>query len=708
MSQLTSASHLPKDGFPDWFDLLNQQLEKSQQRVLISCQGGQPFCDRLLDRLLSRLQDYTVLSNRALLTSAIPFSKSEVLLGLEFRVVIVDLFDGLNPDVIAIAGGLVKSGGMLVLLSPKSTNWSIDSDRYACWQNDIVSPEATFIEYFFDRIAADSRACVRICEGQDLPEIPDLDCSQATAIIDGKTSEQAEILHQVDTWLRRPQSRFTLITANRGRGKSVCLGLIADELLRSQHYSVCVTAYSRAAAERLLAQLDDAVFASPDALIENPVEADVLFIDEAAMLPYPILFQLCARYKQVVMATTTGGYEGTGQGFLLRFIARLPESQLLQLEIRDPVRWSAQDNLEKWIDTCLLLDSDSSDNSGESSEVCYRILRRNESQADIGLLLEIYRLMVSAHYRTRPSDLRALMENPDLQMVLAECEGELQGVALLNVEGGIDEALCHQIYLGERRPRGHLLAQMLTAQAGSMSFAQLRGLRIQRIAVVESKRRQGIGRQLVEMSHRFAAEHDYDYVGASFAFESESAGFWKTCEFKLAHISYAQGKSSGNHSVAVINPLSPLCAELLSDMHRRIESSLALWFCQYLRFVDCDSVIALLRYFDFAPGLNQFEIDEIRAFGTGHRGFELSFVSLQKFVMQAVALLPEDYPFHPWLIEKIVQNRDWKQLSKDREIVGRRAMQSKLRELVEQILQADIGLLIKPDTIGAGRAGKIK
>ena len=710
MSQLTSSSHLKEDNILDWFDLLSQQLASSQQRVLISCQGTQQYCDRVFDRLLSRFYDYTVLSNRALVTTATPFSKSEVLLGLEFGVVIVDLFDGLNPDVIAIAGGLVKSGGMLILLSQKPTNWSITDDQYACWQNEVVSPEATFIKYFFDRVAADSRACLRICEDQDLPEIPSLACTQATAIIDGKTREQAEILHQVNTWLRHPQSKFTLITANRGRGKSVCLGFIGDELVRRQQSSVCVTAYSRAAAEKLLVQLDDAIFASPDALIKNPVEADVLLIDEAAMLPYPVLTQLCTRYKQVVMATTTGGYEGTGQGFLLRFVARLPASQLLQLEIHDPVRWSAKDNLEKWLNACLLLDSGSADALGDplKNDDNYRVLTRNDSQADIRLLLDIYRLMVSAHYRTRPSDLRALMENPDLLVVLAEREGQLQGVALLNAEGGIEETLCHQIYLGERRPKGHLLAQMLTAQASSKTFAKLRGLRIQRIAVLESRRRQGIGRQLVVLSRRFAAEHDYDYIGASFAFESESACFWKACEFNLTHISYAQGKSSGNHSVAVINPISPVCTALLGDMQQRIQSSLALWFCQYLVFIDRGSVIALLRYCGYAPRLSQFEIDEINAFGTGHKGFELCFVSLQKLVMQAVVVLPEDYSFHPWVIEKIVQNRDWKQLSKDKEIVGRKAIQSKLRELVDQILQADIGLLIKPDTIGTEQAGKIK
>ncbi len=700
MSQLTSSPNSQDDDILSWFELLGRQLSSARQRVLVSCQGSQQFCDQLFGRLQLQLQDLAVLSNRALISEAIPFTKSEVLIGLEFSHVIVDLFGGLNADVIAIAGGLVKRGGMLVLLSEKPSEWSIQNDLFAVWQNHAISPNAIFINYFFDQIAEHPQICLPLIENQALPKIPQFTVTQPTAVVDGKTLEQAEILKQVNTWLQRSDSKFTLITANRGRGKSVCLGMIAKELVKQHQRSVCVTAYSRASAKKLLTQLDAPVFVSPDALVENPVAADVLLIDEAAMLPYPILVQLCARHKQVIMATTTGGYEGTGQGFLLRFVARLPSSQLMHLEIQDPVRWSVNDNLEKWLDNCLLLNPVSNGLSGGDSTQCrFRVLTRVESQADIDLLLKIYRLMAAAHYRTRPSDLRSLMENPDLIIVLAEYDGEPTGVALLNAEGGFDESTCEEIFLGKRRPKGHLLAQMLTAQAGSGTFAQLRGLRIQRIAVLDSKRRLGIGRQLVKFSQQFAGERGYDYVGASFAFDSESAGFWKACDFSLAHISYGQGKSSGNHSVAVVNSMSEASSELLGDLHQRIQSCLPLWCCQYLRPVDCESVITLLRYIGDMPKMSQFEFDEVRAFGTGHRGFELCFVSLQKLVMLAVVRLPENFYIHPWLIEKIVQNRDWTQLSVDVDIVGRKARLSRLRKLIKQILQADVGLCLKPDNI---------
>ncbi|MCP5011476.1 MAG: hypothetical protein GY942_15960 [Aestuariibacter sp.] len=43
-----------------------------------------------------------------------------------------------------------------------------------------------------------------------------------------------------------------MISAGRCRGKSFCLGLIVDELSKSLHLSVCITAYSRQSAAMLL------------------------------------------------------------------------------------------------------------------------------------------------------------------------------------------------------------------------------------------------------------------------------------------------------------------------------------------------------------------------------------------------------------------------------------------------------------------------
>ena len=406
------------------------------------------------------------------------------------------------------------------------------------------------------------------------------------------------------------------------------------------------------------------------------------------MLPYPMLQQLCSRYRRVVMATTTGGYEGTGQGFLLRFVARLPAAQIRQLKLSSPVRWAAGDRLETWLNSSLLLKPVPGINAFDpkSRKFCkFRVLDQAVLSGDLALLEKIYSLMASAHYRTRPSDLRMLMENPQLLVILAEVGEDLLGVALLNHEGGLDKELCEQIHLGLRRPKGHLLAQMITAQAGDKYFASNRGLRVQRIAVIEPWRRSGIGRRLIETATHRAEDQGFDYIGASFALDSETAAFWNNCQFCLVHIGFAAGKSSGNHSVAVLKSLNQAMTDRINCLQDRIQNYLPVWLCQFLQQMDPANVAALLRFSRYTAIMSELDLAEVRAFATGHKGFELCFGSLQRYVMQSIAELPENHEIHPWLIQKAVQNRAWNKLDQDLEINGRKQIQQKLRDLIKSL-----------------------
>ena len=686
MSNSVTQKKMQIDGIEHWFARLLAELTDCRQRRLLSCQGSWSWCMQVAQIIQSQSNDLILISNQTQLGNIVPFAKSETLLGQEAQVVIVDLFKGLNADVLCVAAGLVRAGGLLILLSPDAKHWGQINDEYAIWQNQRVSPKLRFIEYVFEKIRADTNACIELKEDRDLPVILPLPQASMTSLLDGKTCDQARALEAIDAWLQHPRQKIALVTANRGRGKSTCLGFMVRKLVQENGLSVCVTAYSRQSAAMLLAQFPGAQFVAPDRLIETRETADVLVIDEAAMLPYAMLNQLCRQFKRVVMATTTGGYEGTGQGFLIRFIARLPEQELCRLHLHQPVRWGRNDCLENWLDETFILNPGPVTVDMSVSDCRYRVLGGSQNAL---ILTRIYHLMVSAHYRTRPSDLRALMENPDLMAIVAECETELPGVALINHEGGFDEVLSQQVFLGQRRPKGHLLAQMLTAQAGLADFATYDGLRIQRIAVVESQRRQGIGRELVKTADEYAADQNLDYLGASFAFDSESAGFWRSCGFRLVHLGYGQGKSSGNHSVAVIRVFNPALECKVSQLQEKLRNSLPLWLCQFLQEMDVDNVVSLLQFSEFSIELSDIEKNEIRAFSEGHKGFELCFVSLQRAIMTSIAQTAGDQSIHPWVIEKLVQNRDWNHLSVDPECQGRKSIQNKLRRLVSEMPQLE-------------------
>jgi len=245
--------------------------------------------------------------------------------------------------------------------------------------------------------------------------------------------------------------------------------------------------------------------------------------------------------------------------------------------------------------------------------------------------------------------------------------------------------LCEQVYLGKRRPKGHLLAQMITAQAGDKTFASFRGVRVQRIAVLENWRRSGIGSALIDAAIDWSRENEFDYIGASFAFDSETAAFWESCQFSLVHVGFAAGKSSGNHSVAVLRSLNSLVDDSILQLQARIQKQLPVWLCQFLQQMDADSVVALLRNCQFKSTMTSMEKDDVDAFILGHKGFELCFASLQPFVLQSIASSSDNFEMHPWLIEKAVQNRDWTRLSDCSTVKGRKQKQQKLRELIGEL-----------------------
>lgn len=639
----------------------------------------------------SNAQNYIAISDRQLGFESVAYSKVETLLGREASLVIVDLFEGINPDVICIANGLLIQGGLMLLLSNKPGDWSAANDKFGSWQNGAKKKD-NFVHYFFNELGRYPEACVFLRQDEALAPLREIQPADVISIVGGKTQEQHDVLNQLDGWLVDPTQTVMLIKADRGRGKSTCLGFIVQALKSRPApclgMKLIVSAYSKLSASILLQQAGDIEFIAPDQLIKEKKQADVLIIDEAAMLPFPMLRQLVARYKKIVMATTTGGYEGTGQGFMHRFLANLPSHKLLSLSIDQPVRWTSQDNLEPCLNAVLQLNPKLHSIAKKtvtqhtiSSDISYRIVDL-KSCTDMTLLTKVYELMASVHYRTRPSDLRMLMDNPDLSLVLAEVGDHLMGILVLNREGGFDADLCEQVYLGNRRPKGHLLAQMLTAQASVKSFACYRGMRIQRIAVIPSLRRRGFGAQLIEQASEYARDQHCDYIGASFAFDAEISLFWRHCQFPLVHISFSQGKSTGNHSVAVLKPLTNQLEFVRAQLQTRVQKQLPVWLTHYLSDMDVQTITALLRCSSFESRQNELDQAEIDAFVSGFKGFDLSYASLQPYVMQLIAQSCERFEVHDWLVEKAIQNKPWEQLTSHDNIVGRKQCQQKLRKLI--------------------------
>ena len=630
-----------------------------------------------------------LVSNREPAATAIPFSKADACLGGEARLVALDLFDGFNADVLCIVAGLVQAGGVLLLLSPPVKDWNLQTDRYGRWQDQKSSLRARFAEYFFYSLEQDKQTGILVSPDFDfsaIASLPELEALQQTPMEQGQSAGQAHCLQQIEQWILGGQNGVALINAERGRGKSTCLGLLVKRL--QPRWRILVSANSKQTCAQLLRLVPDAEFVAPDRLMQKRLEADLLVIDEAAMIPLPMLRQLLRMYPKQVMATTSGGYEGTGQGFMLRFVAALDSQKLMQLSLDEPVRWCQGDQLEAWLNRTLMLKSDRLDPppAMDPGACEMRLLKDPGDPDNFPLLRQVYALLNAAHYRTRPSDLRMMMENPDLMLVVACQHNSVVGAALLNIEGGLDDNLCREIFLGRRRPRGHLLAQMLTAQAGLKQFAAYRGIRVQRIAVAETHRRRGLGTQLLETALRYGQENSMDYLGASFALDPETLYFWQQARFSLVHVSYAQGKSSGDQSIVVLRSITPEIDAEIDLLKQRIQRQLPTWMTQFLQNMSANQVSSLLRFADFHTSIDEHEQLEVEAFARGNRGFELCFASLQKWAMQRVAR--SSNVSDRLLIEKAIQNRNWDLLERESGSEGRKTLQQRLRGQVDALLKA--------------------
>ncbi len=669
---------MPAIDFNNLMTALAARLKQNRQRQLLVLRGARAWCDARFDELREIGAGMAVFSDRDLVAAAIPFGKADTSLGGEARFVVVDLFDGFNPDVLCVAAGLVRAGGVMVLLAPGAGEWDLRRDRYACWQDGKISTQARFVEYFFDRLERDRDiGLILTPESPSLPA-PLLPPLEATEIDNGQSAEQAEIIDRVEQWMARDKAGIALISSDRGRGKSTCLGML---ILRLQpRFRILVSANSRQTAAVLFDLAPTAEFIAPDRLLLDCPPADLVIIDEAAMIPLSMLRFASRLYRRLVMATTTGGYEGTGQGFMLRFVADLETRGLMRYSLQKPLRWCQGDKLEGWLNQTLMLIPEFRPDDARPGDADDCEIGLLTDRDDLPTLRRVYALLCSAHYRTRPSDLRMLMENPDLEIVVARSGPNVIGVALLNLEGGFDDALCEQVFLGQRRPRGHLLAQMLTAQAGLRGFARYRGARVQRIAVAPACRRKRLGKRLVERALRFCRENSLDYLGASFALDPETAPFWQNARCELVHVSYAQGKSTGNHSIAVLRPINPALHTDLEQLQNRIRRQLPTWMTQFLQTMDAGQAVALLRLAGYCAEFDDLEKSEVEAFGRGNKGFELCFASLQKYVMHCVARSAQ--PVDELLIAKAVQNRAWDLLERESGSDGRRQLQLRLRGLV--------------------------
>lgn len=301
----------------------------------------------------------------------------------------------------------------------------------------------------------------------------------------------------------------------------------------------------------------------------DAIGADILFIEEAAALPFTVLKHLLAFPGPVVMATTTIGYEGSGrvlaEGFVHWLMAQQTDAgrEFLRWHLTAPLRWSEDDVVEPVLNKILLLDAqygrlnqDKHLAKNVTHDQCrLQWLDQAELVQSSDTLESLWAILYGAHYRTRPSDLRAMLDQPGVAILAAYENEVLVGAAWFVEEGPFSAALAAEIAANRRRPKGHLLPQLLALRFGDAEALREKHLRCVRIAVAPTHRRKMVARKMLAA----AVEKFSDTVaalGASCALQPDTAFFWRNCGFQLLRLGVKPNARSGAINFAVIYPCS--------------------------------------------------------------------------------------------------------------------------------------------------------
>ena len=663
-------------------------------------------------------------------------SQVKQLLGREYQCAVVDLYGGFNPDTIAVVAGTVMGGGTLFILAPSMDQW--DSFNDPEYQKLVTHPyvsediKGRYLKRFKTLVLSDSavKQVRQECPGES-ENIVRAHVAQQPQSEGGRlTVGQEKALQAIQNLAQGSKKNALVISSDRGRGKSTVLGVAAAQLLLEKPVKLILVAPQvgsvAAVVEHCIeglsskkSSLETVSEAAPigpewknnqlnsgqgtltyfaaDELINSRPQADLVFVDEAAALPTFILSAILALYKRVVFSTTIHGYEGNGQGFRLRFCKILdqevPRWQAVKLE--EPVRWGEADPLEQFIYRSLLLDAQpariSSDLKCDTWAVNTELLDRDKLLADEVLLRELMGLLMTAHYRTTPGDLRGMLDCPNLRLYGVFFKQRIIAAAVVAEEGGLGDAWADPIWLGQRRIRGHILPQSLSQQLGLRNAIQLRAARVVRIAVHPDLQGQQLGSKLLTTLSDDLKSQGFDYIGASFAVTEQVLRFWNSNHFATIRMGMSKEKSSGCHAGLVMQSFSTAGEEILQLAKQRFLAQLPLAMDEYLRGISVGLVLTLLA--DVVPShagvIDEQDRLDIEAFIRGHRNYETCLLPLRKKAMLnihclrmciGVSELERDL-----IVKKIIQKLSWQEVIDALAFNGKKNSQNLLRQAMGKL-----------------------
>ncbi|MEM4491817.1 MAG: GNAT family N-acetyltransferase [Sulfolobales archaeon] len=741
-----------------------RQLEQRERTVKVLYFYHDEFSEAIARMKLVRkvLKHFAKPSNRVAVELEVAvYEKSAKYLGTTVQVLVLDLLNDLRPNDIGRLLGIVEGGGIILLLTPPHDVWP---EHMTLFKQSLVvpnhpKPRHVFIRWFMRHLYGHDGILVydvesnKLLKGdtyaeetvKNLRSRRELELPQVRLFPDelyrlALTQDQVTVIEAIEKNMVEKFKEFkhqvVVIIADRGRGKSSAVGIgvvgLVRELLKFKNrVRVAVTANEPSSIQSMMLLATKAlevlkkefrVIKREGFVIEIKgdrfsieywppldilkLDVDVVVVDEAAGIPVPLLHKIWRKFKRTIFSTTIHGYEGAGRGFSVRFLKRIREDRKTKLaivEMSEPIRYSADDPIEKFQFDVLLLNAEPAEltaediesiKKGEYSYVAYEPeeLFKAENEA---LLRQLFGIYVLAHYRNEPDDLGMIADAPHhavRAMVLKN--GKVVAAAQLAEEGGLTSEYIDELLKGGKIS-GNIIPDRLLKHLRRRIFGEGVGWRVVRIAVHIDAQGMGIGSEFIKSILSEAKSRGYDWVGAGFGVTYELLNFWLKNGFKVLHLSPERNPVSGEYTALVIHPLTEAWRKVVEDsledfIVKFVESLPAVYRdfeadAAYLILSSLEKPLEISKVIDLRDTQLERLSLYISAVFTLEVVFDSAILAVKKLVYEG-KLSRVGQRSGQILIAKVLQGRPWENIREEFGI-GKAAAATAVRESLAKALE---------------------
>lgn len=645
-------------------DFVENAISTGYRGILVLTSMYSQVYDEVMDILAKKYDKILVVAkdNRVCTRNILCIDYADVrkMLGYEFDVVIINVDEGMEPNLMGIVGEMIKGGGLLVLL----TKHSYESIRLG-----IPQGLSYYTLYIKNRLGKAKNVLVmdmknnkvilhRRIHGKGKVKLTPLNLPGFPKSLSKimLTSSQYEWLRKFIRFLGS-RHRLILGLGDRGRGKSAVLGISIALGYFKGYYSevpvISTSIYSVQSLFKFLVRVLDTlgvkyrVKMNEDLIVgvelrdgriyyTRPWEITrgykLIVLDEAAALGISRLRSLLTSARKIVATTTIHGYEGTGHTSV-KVIRSLIKARIESV-FNEPVRYPPGDPLEEWLYNTFLLNVDPIE-PVLTDNISYVVVEKGDLVYEYDFLRNIYGILVLAHYRNEPNDLALLLDHPKhMVRVLLNEDNQPLGVAQISVEGPLSDDDLRVLELKGSIPGILLLDKMYKY---GLDIRNLKLWRIVRIAVPPSIQRKGLGSKLLKHIEDEAISNGIDCIGAIFS-GHEALGFWLKNKYRVFYVSPRFNKITGEKNIAVIKALSESAKSLVETLTRLFKRLLLLSSVSVYRDLAAEKIALILSYsnVDVRLGLclDDLDVKRLRMY-LEHKGLlhESYYDSIHKAVL---------------------------------------------------------------------------